>query len=272
MLSIAISYWGNMRNESSKGNWIALLTAVIAAVAFIGIMSVFIGGTRAGDLLIGETSMAVYPFTLQNIMHMFFFIGLGQLMVRWKSTSRENVFLDEMGFLPTGEHDSLDTDQDIKEIKTRVEKAAQSGAFLPDLINVSINQYFKTHSVSDTLSVVNTNLELETHRMDLRYSMTKYVVWAIPTFGFIGTVVGIAQALGSLNIDDLTGEKKSAAFKVLTSNLGLAFDTTIISLALSAILVFILHVVQKGEEESVNKAGQYVLRNLINRINPEKNK
>ncbi len=261
-----------MRNESSKGNWIALLVSVLVAVAFIGALTVFIGGTRSGDLLIGETRMAVYPFTLQNIMHLFFFIGLGQLMVRWKSTSRENVFLNEMGFLPTGESDSLNTDAEIQEIKTRVEKAANSSAFLPDLINVSINQYFKTHSVSDTLSVLNSNLELETHRLDLRYSMTKYVVWAIPTFGFIGTVVGIAQALGNLNIDDLTGEKKAAAFKVLTSNLGLAFDTTIISLALSAILVFILHVVQKGEEESVNKAGQYVLRNLINRISPEKDK
>ena len=260
-----------MRSESGKGNVIALVVSVLIAVAFIGILTVFIGGTRSGDLLIGETSMAVYPFTLQNIMHLFFFIGLGQLIVRWKSASREYVFLNEMGFLPTGESDSLDTDQAIQEIKTRVEKAAGSTAFLPDLINVTINQYFKTRSVSDTLSVLNTNLELETHRLDLRYSMSKYVVWAIPTFGFIGTVVGIAQALGSLNIDDLTGPNKTAAFKVLTSNLGLAFDTTIISLALSAILVFILLVVQKGEEESVNKAGQYVLRNLVNRINPEKN-
>lgn len=261
-----------MRNESSKGNWIALLVSVLVTVAFIGILTVFIGGSRSGDLLIGETGMAVYPFTLQNIMHLFFFIGLGQLMVRWKSTTRENVFLNEMGFLPTSEADSLNTDAEIQEIKTRVEKAANSSAFLPDLINVTINQYFKTHSVSDSLSVLNSNLELETHRLDLRYSMSKYVVWAIPTFGFIGTVVGIAQALGNLNIDDLTGEKKAAAFKVLTSNLGLAFDTTIVALALSAILVFILHVVQKGEEESVNKAGQYVLRNLINRISPEKNK
>ncbi len=261
-----------MRNESSKNNWLALLISVIIAVVFIGVLTIFIGGTRAGDLLIGETGMAVYPFTLQNIMFVFFYIGLGQLVVRWMSTSRENVFLKDMGFLPTNEKDSLNSDNEIKEIKTRVEQAANnSSAFLPDLINVCINQYFKTHSVSDTLSVLNSNIELETHRLDLRYSMTKYVVWAIPTFGFIGTVVGIAQALGNLNIDDLTGEKKSAAFKVLTSNLGLAFDTTIISLALSAVLVFILHVVQKGEEESVNKSGQYVLRNLVNRIKPEKN-
>ncbi|MBN2693312.1 MotA/TolQ/ExbB proton channel family protein [bacterium] len=261
-----------MRRESTRANWIALMVSVIVGAVFIALMTLFIGGGRAGDLLLGETSISVYPLTLQNIMHMFFFVGLGQLIVRWKSTMRENVFLEEMGFLPTDDKTVFTTDTEINEIKTRVEKAALKGtAFLPDLINVCINQYTKNKSVSDTLSVLNSNLELETHRLDLKYSMSKYIVWAIPTFGFIGTVLGIAQALGSLDIDKLTGAHKTEHFQILTSKLSLAFDTTLIALALSAILVFILHVVQKGEEEGVNNAGQYVLRNLINRIKSDSN-
>ena len=47
------------------------------------------------------------------------------------------------------------------------------------------------------VSVMNSSLELIAHRLDLRYSMLRYLVWLLPTLGFIGTVVGIAGALSS---------------------------------------------------------------------------
>jgi hypothetical protein len=39
-----------------------------------------------------------------------------------------------------------------------------------------------------------------------------------------------------------------------------------VALVESAILVFLLHLVQQEEESAVNKAGDYTLRNLINRL------
>ncbi len=256
-------------NYSSKRNLAALGISLAAAFVFISVLTVFTGGTPSGDMLIGETSSGVYPFTLHNLMHLFFFVGLGQLWVRWLSTHEERVFLGMSGFLPEDEGAVLDNDSEIENVRVNVSNAVtRADAFLPDLINTCIIQYFKSHSVSDTISVLNSNLELNIHRLDLRYSLIRYIVWAIPTFGFIGTVVGISGALGRLDLNKFMGASadKMIQFKALTSDLGFAFSTTIVALALSAILVFIQSVIQKGEEEVLNSSGKYVLNNLINRL------
>ena len=78
--------------------------------------------------------------------------------------------------------------------------------------------------------------------------------------GFIGTVIGIGGALASVPSG---GEIKMDS---LAHQLAVGFDCTMVALVESAILVFILHIVQEKEERAVNFAGTYILRNLINRL------
>ncbi len=52
----------------------------------------------------------------------------------------------------------------------------------------------------------------------------------------------------------------------VTQRLGVAFSTTLLALVMAAILVFIHSVVQRREENTLNRAGQYCLDNLINRL------
>ncbi|MBN2038609.1 MAG: MotA/TolQ/ExbB proton channel family protein [Spirochaetes bacterium] len=251
-----------------RREWIAVGISVVVTVVFIALFTVFLGSGTAGVMLFG-TDSSYYPFTLYNLMYLLFFIGLGQLWVRWLSTYEENVFLKRSGFLPEGHDTTLKCVEEIEKIRNNVINAVVRGeAFLPGLINNCINQYIKSHSVSDTISVLNSNLELNIHWLDLRYSMSRYIVWAIPTFGFIGTVVGISEALGKLDIVKFMGSQtdKVAQFRALASDLGFAFSTTIVALVLSAIFVFILHIIQRGEEEVLNKSGKYVLTNLINKL------
>lgn len=107
--------------------------------------------------------------------------------------------------------------------------------------------------------MLNSSLELIAHRVDLRYSLLRYLVWMIPTMGFIGTVVGIAAALGLI-------DPNNPDLQVVTANLAVAFNTTIVALAESAVLVFLLGSTQRREEEAVNLAGSYCLKNLVNRL------
>ncbi|MDO5309731.1 MAG: MotA/TolQ/ExbB proton channel family protein [Planctomycetia bacterium] len=65
------------------------------------------------------------------------------------------------------------------------------------------------------------------------YGMTRAFIWAIPILGFLGTVLGINVALGSLDLTQLetTGENLAAGLKV-------AFDTTALALTLVFALYF----------------------------------
>ncbi len=65
------------------------------------------------------------------------------------------------------------------------------------------------------------------------YGMVRAFIWAIPILGFLGTVLGITVALGSLDLTRLeaTGESLAAGLKV-------AFDTTALALSLVFALYF----------------------------------
>jgi biopolymer transport protein ExbB/TolQ len=199
-----------------------------------------------------------YPLTIQNLMYVVFFIALGECFVRYHCSIKE-LSLVKQHFLPEDENTVLRV-KDLGAIRQKVMgKFDGDNGFLPYLINLSILQFQASRSVDQTVNVLNSSLELINHRVDLRYSLMRYIVWVIPTIGFIGTVVGIASALGYINPDHID-------LKLVTGSLAVAFNTTVIALVQSAILVFIQQFVQKKEELSVNQAGDYCLKNLINRL------
>src|SRR5262249_37308671 len=62
---------------------------------------------RLGIMLLDYPSKHfVYPFTIQNFMHILFFIGLGELFVRWRVGHREMGFL-KRHYLPEDEETVL---------------------------------------------------------------------------------------------------------------------------------------------------------------------
>ena len=88
-------------------------------------------------------------------------------------------------------------------------------------------------------------------KLEQSYLIPRYIVWAVPVLGFIGTVLGISLAAdGIRNI--LSSESGLSALSSdladAISPLGIAFDTTLIALSLSVVLMLALTLVQRSEE------------------------
>lgn len=201
----------------------------------------------------------VYPLTIQNFMYVLFFIGCGELFVRWRIALRELGFLKRR-LLPEDEETVLQY-ADLGPIRRQVAKAFDGEhGFLPSLIDLSVLQYQASRSVDQTVAVMNHALELIAHRVDLRYGLIRFIAWMVPTVGFIGTVYGLGASLYE------AGAQAEINVQETARTLGVGFDCTMVALMQSAVLVFIMHLVQEKEEMSVNLAGGYCLRNLINRL------
>jgi biopolymer transport protein ExbB/TolQ len=225
----------------------------------VAVCTALLGKGQAGIILLdAATTTFPYPLTIQNVMHLFFFVGLGEFFVRWRVAEREFAFVAQHLLPEDGE--TVLQSQDLPAIrrKTTGNFNGEHG-FLPYLIDLCILQFQASRSVDQTVSVLNSSLELIAHRVDLRYALARYIVWVIPTIGFIGTVIGIALAMEQINPEQVD-------LKALTSSLGVAFYTTLVALVQSAFLVLLINLVQAREELSVNEAGHYTLRNLINRL------
>ncbi len=236
--------------------------AIGAAIVLIAILSFALPKAgRAATILLDRTSPHFpYPFTIQNLMHILFFIGLGELYVRWTVAKRELNFA-KAALLPTDDETILQW-HDLPNIRLRVAKLFDSEhGFIPALIDLTVLQFQLSRSVDQTMAVFNSQLELIQHRVDLRYGLVRYIAWLVPTLGFIGTVIGLGGALAGVPEDP----SKVSMYEI-AHTLSVGFDCTMVALAESAVLVYILHIAQEHEEQAVNLAGSYTLKNLINRL------
>ncbi len=234
--------------------------SLIGAIVLIGIIRITAPATVVEILLDADASF--WPFTIQNVMWVALFIGFGELFLRWSAASDEESQL-KRDYLQIG--DTLLGDDELAKIIKRVEKRKYGqDTFLPRMITRTINQFRISRSNEQATSVMNSSLELYMHEIDLRYSTLRYIVWLIPSLGFIGTVMGIMFALQYAGVP-INAESEDFLFQV-TNRLGVAFTTTLLALIMSAVLVLIQSIIQSKEERALNEAGQYCLDNLILRL------
>lgn len=91
-----------------------------------------------------------------------------------------------------------------------------------------------------------------------------YLIWAIPTLGFIGTVLGIGDALSAtVDIQSNVLSVRADAESQVGSNIGLAFDTTFVALFLSFFLMLFFYLLQKSQDTMISKEKRHTLSEII---------
>jgi biopolymer transport protein ExbB/TolQ len=244
----------------------AIGLAIMAALIAIGSFALPIDSIPAVFLLDHSSKgffAPIYPFTIQNAMYLMTAYGLSDLWLRYQAASREEKYI-AMKLLPEEDEAILQVD-DLGPVRRKLASLkADESAFLPQLLDLSILQLLTSRSLEQTVDIFTSTLELMSHRLDLAYQTMRFLVWVIPTTGFIGTVVGISIALEGMQ------DPKHIEFERVTSGLAVAFYTTILALLLSGVLVLAQNIVQRREETALNRAAQYCLKNLINRVYIEK--
>ncbi len=244
---------------------LAMGTGFVVALSFL-LAAPEPGQVTAGGILLDQGA-AAYPLTIQNLMWILFFVGLGDVWLRFVHGGREARQMDYR-LLPEDAETMLRA-RDLGAVYDRVRPRGDAEPyFLQRLIGRVVLQFQGSRSVEQSNALLNSSLELIQHEIDLKYNMMRYLVWLIPTLGFIGTVVGIALSLREAGDMPTLGDREALRgwLQSVTGDLALAFNTTMVALVLSAVLVFLLHVAQGREEAALNRAGQYCLDNLINRL------
>jgi len=241
---------------------VVLVVSLLTAILVIALMARVLPPTAAAIML--DLKRETWPFTIQNVLWLAFFAGLGELVVRWHHLRLEESQILR-SYLPEDEETVLRPGADVTPIYQKVRSSKyKDSCFVPRLISRCVLGFNLSHSADQTNSLLNSSLELFMHEIELRYNMVRYITWLIPSLGFIGTVVGIMLALNYAG-DRANVESPDMLYQV-TERLGVAFSTTLLALVMAAVLVFVQNLVQGGEERALNRAGQYCLDNLINRL------
>ena len=157
--------------------------------------------------------------------------------------------------LPIGAEDTRDLAARLRALPDTVHEY-----LLPRALLTAIERFAATRNVQDVSTAARDICESEGERMESELSIIRYIAWAIPSVGFIGTVRGIGDALGQAHRaveGDITG---------VTSSLGVAFNSTFIALVISIVLMFFIHQLQLMQERLVLDSERYIDHWFIRRL------
>ncbi|MEM1154511.1 MAG: MotA/TolQ/ExbB proton channel family protein [Pseudomonadota bacterium] len=149
--------------------------------------------------------------------------------------------------------------QDAREYSRSLEALPdkEQDFLLPRTLLSALQRFATTGSIQAVSDTIKESCEAESDRLDSELSMVRYIAWAIPSIGFIGTVRGIGDALGQAYQaveGDITG---------VTASLGVAFNSTFVALVLSIIIMFCLHQLQLAQERLVLDCQRYADKRLL---------
>ena len=152
--------------------------------------------------------------------------------------------------------------EDTRELAERLNTLPEVDreSLLPRALLTAVERFAATGNVQDVSTAARDICESEGERLESELSIIRYIAWAIPSVGFIGTVRGIGDALGQAHRaveGDITG---------VTASLGVAFNSTFIALVISIVLMFFIHQLQLLQERLVLDSERYVDRWMIRRL------
>lgn len=238
-----------------------VLTIIVGGIANTLFSYFPYGGfiSRIGQICGGELPHGM----IQLFIFFLFFLGLFEVYDRFRKISYERQSLG-LNFLPEQEHWVLSPD-DVNDLKLKmIDYEKQHKFLLTGILRKAATKFRTEKSVSDVMQIVSSQVNINFKKSESAQAIVRYIIWAIPSIGLIGTILGIAQSLG---LADRANDP--VIMKQITSSMYVAYDATLVALILSLIIMWWFHQLQEQEEELHNDMEEYIMENFVNRIHVE---
>lgn len=172
-----------------------------------------------------------------------FCVGLAALALRAGDIARQRRRVDAplLDQVPVGGQDPADAAALAESLP------ADDGGYLPRRLRDALDVVVRTGSADGLEDHLKYLADVDAARASQGYALVRFVVWAIPIMGFLGTVIGITVAIACLSptqLENISG---------VVAGLGTAFDTTATALALSMVLMFLQFLAERGEQRLLER-------------------
>ncbi|MDA1074700.1 MAG: MotA/TolQ/ExbB proton channel family protein [Proteobacteria bacterium] len=212
---------------------------------------------EGGDYIQDSSIYVVLKDIEQESCFILMFWAIAIMGYKGRNALREGALLqyeivsvnDGMSILPE------DTREYTRPIQA-LDKSVQN-FLLPRALTAALQRFASTRNVQNVSEAVKAVCDSEQDRLDSELSMVRYIAWAIPSIGFIGTVRGISAALGQAY------QAVEGNIIGVTTSLGVAFNSTFVALVISIVIMFLMHQLQLIQERLVLDIHTYCDERLI---------
>jgi biopolymer transport protein ExbB/TolQ len=142
-------------------------------------------------------------------------------------------------------------------------------SYLVNRILRGLEHFRVLHRNSEVATRLTSQSEIDAISVDSSYTLLRVFIWALPILGFIGTVLGIGNAISELSTS-LSGtseiEQLKGSLLAVSDGLSIAFDTTLLSLVMSLLVMFPTSTLQNSEDELLNTVDEYCNEIFLKRL------
>jgi biopolymer transport protein ExbB/TolQ len=177
-----------------------------------------------------------------------FFVGVAALLIKLLDVAGQYASLGSFKFdvLSRGEA-KVDQADDLLGQLSQLGRSARA-SYMGQRLNDAFEHVQRKGSADGLDEELKYLADLDAGRQQESYSLVRIITWATPMLGFLGTVIGITQALGDLDPQQLATDIQGA-MEGLLAGLYVAFDTTALALSLSIVLMFLQFLIDRIETE-----------------------
>ena len=154
------------------------------------------------------------------------------------------------------QHTDLSTIDFVEERLTQL-KASLKDSQLINAIDLAVRRIRLNGNFQEANDIAMEACDLHLELLNSKLSISRYILWAIPSIGFLGTVRGISLALSKAN------EAMAGDISGIGSSLGVAFNSTWVALFLSLILMLLSNSLHGREERLVAQFKSFVSSTFI---------
>lgn len=245
--------------------WLALLATILIVGAFFVVLGYSPNAIRhslAAQMIL-ERGWTPYA------MVVLFVLAMTTLFIKWRKLLFQQKAFD-IELIPLGNSFALTSQTALDVLRTMGEEVDDPKRFvLFNRIERALLNLKNVGNLSDVSEMLRAQAENDENHMDSSYGILSGIIWAIPILGFIGTVIGLSSAVGGfgavLNTDASPAMLKESLGPV-TSNLGIAFDTTFVALILAMGIQLTMTVLRKKEELFMDACRDYAHIHVISRL------
>ena len=235
-----------------KTSWLAVLPSLVIPICigltmYLGLAYMIEQSILTNELLVRYTT----GHPISRFTTGMFFIGVASLLMIAKNVleqfSTESkiqlVDTDSTGTDPTASADS--NQRPATNVASRA-AACQNNLnehpgwvkehYLWQRLSAMMAYLQRSNSTASAETELKYLTELDYERQQQRFALVRILIWATPMLGFLGTVLGISEALGGISVGPENNFE--TMMNGLRGSLYVAFDTTALALTLSMFLMF----------------------------------
>ena len=188
-----------------------------------------------------------------------FCIGLSSLAMKLLSTIRQKNSLADCSLPVTPSGGQHPSEADVLQRQVLGTLPGES-AYLPKRLRDGLDFVIRTGKADDLEDHLKYLADVDGARAHASYGLVRFIVWAIPIMGFLGTVIGITVAIANLSPTELEN------ISGVVAGLGTAFDTTATALGLSMVLMFTQFVIERIEQGLLDQVDEQAWDSLAGRF------